>query len=138
MSHSASDPETIWQFRHRWSSTLPAIKFLSEVSASEIDGLSLALAERFLRRLPLALIANLSHRELRNLALAFGRPPPARAPRCDAQAPTISALRGLRPWSRRPRDSVAAGCFWTAAVARSGIRICIQITGNQKAPAEHD
>ena len=74
MSHCLSDPEAIPQFRRRWGERPLGIKFLSEMSQSELDRLGIACGERIVRGLPVWLTAAMNPEERRELARAFGRP----------------------------------------------------------------
>jgi hypothetical protein len=71
---SQSDPAFVVQFRRRWGDGPAAIKFLSELSEAELERLSVEHGERVIRRLPVALTADLTSDERRDLARAFGRP----------------------------------------------------------------
>jgi hypothetical protein len=74
MSRFPSDPAFVAQFRRRWDGASASIKFLCELSESDIDRLCLERGERILRRLPQDLTIGLTGGERRDLALAFGRP----------------------------------------------------------------
>ena len=73
MSQFPSDPALVRQFCRRWSASPPTIKFLSELSETELDDLSITQGERIVRRLPEELTAYLTSGERRDLACAFGR-----------------------------------------------------------------
>jgi len=74
MSHRQSDPALVSQFRRRWGAGASAIKFLSELSAQELDRLAVERGEVVVRTLPAAWVAPLTAAERRELARAFGRP----------------------------------------------------------------
>jgi hypothetical protein len=74
MSHRPSDPALVTQFRRRWGAGATAIKFLSELTADELDRLAVERGEAVVRALPAALTAPLTNAERRELARAFGRP----------------------------------------------------------------
>jgi hypothetical protein len=74
MSQFPSDPAFVRQFRRCWSGEPVSIKFLSEFTDAELDGLRIRYGERVVRRLPAELTGGLTDGERRDLALAFGRP----------------------------------------------------------------
>lgn len=74
MSQHPSDPARIAQFRRRWTGASSPIKFLSELSAEQLDRLAVERGEAIVRALPAALTAPLTMAERGALARAFGRP----------------------------------------------------------------
>ena len=73
MSQFPSDPVFVREFRRRWNAGSMTIKFLSELSETELDDLSVTQGERIVRRLPEELTTNLTSGERRDVARAFGR-----------------------------------------------------------------
>lgn len=74
MSHRQSDPALVAQFRRRWGLGGSSIKFISELSPTELDALAVERGEASVRSLPARWTFLLSPAERRELALAFGRP----------------------------------------------------------------
>ena len=68
MSHVKSDPAFATQFRRQWNGTRVAIKFLSEMSATELDRLALERGAAAVAAMPRDSVEGLTARERRERA----------------------------------------------------------------------
>jgi hypothetical protein len=73
MSPSKSDPAFVAQFRRQWNGTRVAIKFLSEMSAAELDRLALERGTRAVAAMPLGMVEGLTASQCRDLARWIGQ-----------------------------------------------------------------
>jgi len=72
MSPSKSDPAFVTQFRRQWNGTRVAIKFLSEMSAAELDRLALQRGAAAVAEVPPEIVEGLTASERRDLARWVG------------------------------------------------------------------
>ena len=72
MSPSKSDPAFVAQFRRQWNGTRVAIKFLSEMSAAELDRLALERGAAAVAAMPPATVEGLTASQRRDLARWLG------------------------------------------------------------------
>jgi len=73
MSSSKSDPAFVTQFRRQWNGTRVAIKFLSEMSAPELDRLALERGMAAVAAMPRETIEGLTPSQRRDLATWIGQ-----------------------------------------------------------------
>ncbi len=72
MSHRKSDPAFVTQFRRQWNGARVAIKFLSEMSAAELDRLALERGSAAVAAMPRETVEGLTVSERRDLARWIG------------------------------------------------------------------
>ncbi len=72
MSPSKSDPAFVTQFRRQWNGARVAIKFLSEMSAAELDRLALERGAAAVAAMPRGTIEGLTASQRRDLARWIG------------------------------------------------------------------
>ncbi|MGH7122723.1 MAG: hypothetical protein ACREFI_00015 [Stellaceae bacterium] len=72
MSPSKSDPAFVSQFRRQWNGARVAIKFLSEMSAAELDRLALERGAAAVAALPRETVEGLTASQCRDLARWIG------------------------------------------------------------------
>lgn len=73
MSHKKSDPAHVAQFRRQWNGIRAGIKFLSEMSAAELDQLALKRGAAAVAALPRKTVKGLTASQRQDLALWIGR-----------------------------------------------------------------
>jgi len=72
MSPTKSDPAFVSQFRRQWNGARVAIKFLSEMSAAELDRLALERGAAAVAALPPEAVEGLTGSQRRDLARWIG------------------------------------------------------------------
>ena len=72
MSPSKSDPAFVTQFRRQWNGARVAIKFLSEMSATELDRLALERGAAAVAAMPRETVEGLTASQRRDLARWIG------------------------------------------------------------------
>ena len=73
MSPSKSDPAFVTQFRRQWNGARVAIKFLSEMSAAELDRLALERGMAAVAAMPPETVEGLAPSQRRDLAKWIGQ-----------------------------------------------------------------
>ncbi len=73
MSPSKSDPAFVTQFRRQWNGARVAIKFLSEMSAPELDRLALERGAAAVAAMPRETVEGLTACQRRDLARWIGQ-----------------------------------------------------------------
>lgn len=73
MSHPKSDPAFVTQFRRQWNGARVAIKFLSEMSAAELERLALERGTAVVAAMPRESIEGLTASQRRDLARWIGQ-----------------------------------------------------------------
>ncbi|HXP75502.1 MAG TPA: hypothetical protein VN823_15260 [Stellaceae bacterium] len=73
MSHVKSDPAFVTQFRRQWNGARVAIKFLSEMTAAELDRLAVERGAAAVAAMPKGTVNALTASERRDLAQRIGR-----------------------------------------------------------------
>jgi hypothetical protein len=73
MSHKKSDPAFVAQFRRQWNGARVAIKFLSEMSAAELDRLALERGAAAVAALPRQTVKGLTGSQRQDLARWLGQ-----------------------------------------------------------------
>jgi hypothetical protein len=73
MSHQKSDPAFVSQFRRQWNGARVAIKFLSEMSATELDRLALERGSAAVSAMPRETVEGLTASQRRDLVRWIGQ-----------------------------------------------------------------